>query len=416
MKYNSFVTILAAAVLCSTAFAQGGRKGSKQAAAPLPEGNGKQILESACTTCHPISMITNAGHTREDWQLVMERMMSAGAEVPQNEIATVTDYLAKNFPEGNVPPAVIVPGPARVSFKEFTAPTSGSRPHDPLATHDGYLWYTGMYANVLGRVDTKTGEIKEFRPNIEHSGPHGLVEDKDGNIWFTANSKGYIGKLDPTTSKVTEYKLPPEARDPHTPLFDRRGVLFFTVQGANKVGRLNPITGDIKLVNSPTEHSNPYGMVLDSKGTLYYCEFGAPKIASVDPETMAIHEWTLPRPDSRPRRIAITNDDQIYYSDYAEGYLGRLDTRTGAIKEWPSPSGPRSQPYGITFLNGVIWYSESAVKPNTMVRFDPKTEKFQTWVIPAGGGVVRNMMTTRDGNIVIAESALNKVGLVTIEK
>jgi virginiamycin B lyase len=65
-------------------------------------------------------------------------------------------------------------------------------------------------------------------------------------------------------------------------------------------------------------------------------------------------------------------------------------------------------------VNGVIWYSESAVKPNTMVRFDPKTEKFQTWVIPAGGGVVRNTMTTRDGNIVIAESALNKVGLVTI--
>ena len=59
---------------------------------------------------------------------------------------------------------------------------------------------------------------------------------------------------------------------------------------------------------------------------------------------------------------------------------------------------------------------ESAVKPNTMVRFDPKTEKFQTWPIPAGGGVVRNMMTTRDGNIVIAESALNIVGLVEIGK
>jgi virginiamycin B lyase len=56
------------------------------------------------------------------------------------------------------------------------------------------------------------------------------------------------------------------------------------------------------------------------------------------------------------------------------------------------------------------------VKPNTLVRFDPKTEKFQSWAIPAGGGVVRNMMTTRDGNIVIAESALNIVGLVEIGK
>ena len=86
------------------------------------------------------------------------------------------------------------------------------------------------------------------------------------------------------------------------------------------------------------------------------------------------------------------------------------------MKDWPSPGGPTSQPYGITFLNGVIWYSESAVKPNTLVRFDPKTEKFQTWVIPAGGGVVRNMMATRDGDLVIAESALNKVALVSIAK
>ena len=198
------------------------------------------------------------------------------------------DYLAKSFPEGDVPKAVIIPGAVKVTFKEWTVPTVGSRPHDPLATHDGYIWYTGQYANVLGRIDPKTGEIKEFRPPTQGSGPHGLVEDKDGKIWFTANSKGYIGKLDPKNGEFFEYKLPADARDPHTPLFDPKGVLWFTVQNANKVGRLNPATGDIKLVDSPTKPSNPYGMVVDTKGTPYYCEFGAPKIAAIDPDTMAI--------------------------------------------------------------------------------------------------------------------------------
>jgi len=51
-------------------------------------------------------------------------------------------------------------------------------------------------------------------------------------------------------------------------------------------------------------------------------------------------------------------DDVIYYADYSRGYLGRLDTKTGAIKEWPSPGGPKSQPYGITFADGAIWYSD----------------------------------------------------------
>jgi virginiamycin B lyase len=130
---------------------------------------------------------------------------------------------------------------------------------------------------------------------------------------------------------------------------------------------------------------------------------------------MAIREFVLPNVETRPRRVAITSDDVIWYSDYSRGYLGRFDPKTGKASEWPSPGGPRSQPYGITSLKDVIWYSESAVRPNTLVRFDPKTEKFQTWVIPSGGGVVRNMMTTADGNLVMACSAVNRVALVQIQ-
>jgi virginiamycin B lyase len=403
-------TTLFALIFFTAVLAQG------QTTKPLPAGNGKDIVATACTACHAITLITDGGHTPADWKLLVERMVAAGAEVPKDQIPVVTAYLTKNFPEGDVPKAVLIPGPEKVTFKEWTVPTIGSRPHDPLATHDGYIWYTGQYANVLGRIDPKTGEIKEFHPPTKGSGPHGLVEDKDGKIWFTANSKGYIGKLDPKNGEFFEYKLAADARDPHTPLFDQKGILWFTVQNSNKVGRLNPATGDIKIVDSPTKPSNPYGMVVDTKGTPYYCEFGAPKIAAINPDTMAIHEWTLPHVDSRPRRIAITPDDIIYYADYSRGYLGRLDPKTGAIKEWPSPGGPKSQPYGITYLNGAIWYCESNLKPNTLARFDLKTEKFQTWAIPAGGGVVRNMMTTRDGNIVMAESALNMVALVTVGK
>src|SRR5437773_3355410 len=94
-----------------------------------------------------------------------------------------------------------------VSFAEWTVPTKGSRPHDPLAAADGAIWYTGQMANKLGRVDPKTGQVREYALKLPHSGPHGLAEDKDGNIWFTGNTAGYIGKLDPRTGNVTEYKL-----------------------------------------------------------------------------------------------------------------------------------------------------------------------------------------------------------------
>ena len=157
-------------------------------------------------------------------------------------------------------------------------------------------------------------------------------------------------------------------------------------------------------------------MVIDSKGAPWFVEFGVNKIARIDPTTMEIKEYTLPNSETRPRRVAITKDDVLWYSDYSRGYLGRFDPNTGAAREWSSPSGPQSRPYGIVALNGIIWYSESGVTPNTLVRFDPATEMFQTWVIPSGGGVVRNMMATRDGNLVLACSGRNRVALVTINR
>jgi len=88
---------------------------------------------------------------------------------------------------------------------------------------------------------------------------------------------------------------------------------------------------------------------------------------------MAIHEYTLPNADTRPRRVAIDPQDVLWYSDYARGYLGRFDPKTGSAMEWPSPGGPTSQPYAITYLKGAIWYVETAVKPNALVRFDSAT-------------------------------------------
>ncbi len=207
----------------------------------------------------------------------------------------------------------------------------------------------------------------------------GAVEPLGNNIWFTGNVGGFIGKLDPKTGLTTEYRLPDaKAKDPHTLVFDHGGTLWFTVQQANMVGRLDPKTGDVKLVSSPTPRSRPYGMAVDSKNVVYFVEFGANKIATIDGK-MAVHEYTLPDAAARQRRIAISPDDVIWYTDFARGFLGRLDPKSGKVSEWPTPSGPKSQPYGIVFAKGALWYNESNAKPNTIVRFDPKTEKFQSW-------------------------------------
>jgi virginiamycin B lyase len=199
-------------------------------------------------------------------------------------------------------------------------------------------------------------------------------------------------------------------------MFDKSGILWFTMQNANRIGRLDPKTGEIKLLTPPTPKSRPYGMAFAPNGTLFVVQFGTNSIAAVDTATMQIKEYKLPDPGARPRRVATTSDGMVWYTDYQRGYLGRLDPATGQVKEWQSPSGAKSAPYGISAIHDVIWYSESEAMPNTVVRFDPKAEKFQTWAIPGGGNIVRNTDVTKEGNFVLANSLVNTVTLVTIAK
>lgn len=380
-----------------------------------PESPSKQRFADTCGGCHDINRV-RIGYTPDGWLTVVRMMQNMNAPVPAEEWGAMTEYLIKSFPERKRPEAVIIDGPVKAQIKMWDVPTQGSRPHDPLAARDGSIWWSAQLANKLGRVDPKTGATEEYTLKSAFTGPHGLVEDKSGNIWFTGNLTGLIGKLDPKTGIVTEYPLPdPAAKDPHSLAFDQSGILWFTVQQANMIGRLDPSTGAIKLLTSPTPKSRPYGIQINAQGIPVLVEFGTNKIATIDPKTLAIKEYPLPDAAARPRRLAIGPDGMIWYSDFARGFIGKLDLATGAVKEWPSPSGPKSEPYGMVFSKGAVWYNESGAKPNTIVRFDPSTEKFQSWAIPGGGDIVRNMDVTPDGNPVMANSLTNQVGEVVIK-
>ena len=412
-------TFWIASIACALAFASAAHAQQSSPAKPgsdFPDGPGKDAVVATCGGCHAIDRL-KAGYTPQGWRTVMRMMVNFDTPLPPEQLEIVTQYLIKSFPERKRPEAKIIPGPVETAIKQWQVPTAGSRPHDPIATKDGHIWWTGQLSNRLGRLNPKTGAMTEFVLNTAHTGPHGLAEDRRGNIWYTGNHAAHIGKLDPRTGTTTTYPMPdPSVKDPHTIIFDKKGIVWFTAQQGNVIGRLDPKSGQVTLA-SPSKGSRPYGMAINSKNRLFVVLFGTNKIAEIDAnaKTIAIKEHLLPNAASRPRRLAITPDDMVWYSDYPRGKLGRLDPKTGEVKEWESPSGPQSQPYGIVWTKGALWYNESFAKPNTIVRFDPETEKFQSWAIPGGGDIVRNMDVDRDGNPVTANSLTNEVGLVRIK-
>jgi virginiamycin B lyase len=390
-----------------------------QAQAPqLPDGPGKQQVESFCTGCHQVNMITgSSGYTREHWLELTSTMIDLSS-VPDDR-AAVTQYLATHFPPNTKKAAKLIPGPVQITFKEWQTPTLGNRSRDPVQGPDGLIWWAGQWGNMVGSINPATGEMKEY-PLPANAKPHTVEPDSKGNIWYSGNMNGTVGYLDPKTGKVTEYKMPdPAAKDPHTMIFDRKGILWFTLQNSNMIGRLDPATGAIKLITAKTPDSKPYGIKEDADGNLWIACNGAPCLYKMDAATMDLTEVRLPTPGTTVRRLDIAGDGVIWYVNSGKGKLGRHDPKTGEIKEWDSPSGPMSHPYAIVVVDGIVWYNESGVRPDPLVRFDPKTETFQSWPVPSGGvyaGIIRHMRADKDGNLLIHQTSTNRIIRVEMQR
>lgn len=285
-------------------------------------------------------------------------------------------------------------GAQEVEITEWPVPWENTRPRDPYVDAQGKVWFVGQTGDYIAALDPKSGQFQRFELEAG-TGPHNLIVGRDGVVWYAGNRAAHIGRLDPKTGQITKYPMPdPAARDPHTLVFDRSGDIWFTVQGGNFTGKLATGTGEVRLVAVPTQRARPYGIALDSRGRPWINLLGSDKLATIDPGTMQLREISLPRQDARSRRIGVTSDDAVWYVDYAKGYLGRLDPATARIQEWPGPGGAASRPYAMAVDDrDRIWFVETGVRPNRLVGFDPKTEKFfGVTEIRSGGGTVRHMV------------------------
>lgn len=380
--------------------------GQQRAIQPLPDGPGKALVENICSSCHSVATITRAAgySTAEQWHDLFSTMI----ELPSAQANTIAAYLAEHFPEDTSRRPKLIAGDVEIDIIEWTAPTLGQRVRDPIEAPDGSIWWTGMWASLTGRLDPQTGIMEEYRLPPT-SRPHTIIPDADGNIWYTGNSNASIGKLDPVSGEVIEFKT--QARDPHSATFHPNGNLYFTAQGAGMLGRLNPATGELKEIDT---EPRPYGIKAAEDGTLWIAYNGTNKIGAMNPDTMVVKYYEIPNERTRVRRLDLDSEGIVWFVNSTQGKIGRLDPATGAIKQWDSPSGPSSHPYSLAVIDDVIWYNESGMRPDALVRFNPKSESFQSWAIPSGVGIVRNVWKTEAGNLLIHQSSSNKVGLVKI--
>ena len=64
---------------------------------PLPDGDGKQVVVRVCTVCHGAAVFSKMRINREAWQEEITAMVEKGAVGTDEDMRTVTAYLAKYF-------------------------------------------------------------------------------------------------------------------------------------------------------------------------------------------------------------------------------------------------------------------------------------------------------------------------------
>jgi virginiamycin B lyase len=67
----------------------------------LPEGEGKQLVEAQCGSCHGLEQVQAHRDNKDGWQSLVDYMVTRGMASTDAEVKTMVEYLAKSFP---IPP------------------------------------------------------------------------------------------------------------------------------------------------------------------------------------------------------------------------------------------------------------------------------------------------------------------------
>jgi virginiamycin B lyase len=403
----------------------------------LPVGDGKDLVEARCTTCHDLVRVVVKRSDHDDWDHTVHRMRArmAAAGVPDltdAEAATIADYLSSKF--GLVQPY-------DPNSRLPTALLQGKALHYRAVTYD--------------LVD-------------HHAEPHDVASDPQGNAWVSERA-GKLGKFDPHTLEFVEMKTPPGPADPDrqslgNPQIDSRGMLWVSdgpnhrwlsfdtktekfiafawpqgkgnaggnsmalapdgmiwATGGNKEARmLDPNDARFKFFVSPSAKGGyepgAYGIAVAGDGSVWWAEDAADKMARVDPKTGAVEEFKIPFDGyAFPRRMNTDANGDLWVALWNAGRLMKIDYKTKQMTIYTPPSKTGGN-YSVVVdkKNDYIWVSEHQV--DKIARFDPKTEEWVEFPLPEAESDPRRVdIDPTDANrIFFSGNTPGRVGFVEV--
>jgi streptogramin lyase len=464
----------------------------------------KKVFTNQCTGCHEPGYPLQFKYDEAGWNKVINLMkvIQGNGVVPQNAKANaiiqhsqkeLAAYLARARGPGETS-MKFKPHPrptgeaARVAWKLYDLPLNpdagisaisgvkynpnegfdwtlgttskiGQLPHDGGMGLDGNLYYTVNNPNkhvTIGKVDTKTGEVKYLKVNNTQGNAataHGLTRDAEGNFWFDVNpGRRSLGKLDVKAERITVYQTPQNM----SPL---GGAVTMDVDGKGKIWasapdgvlQFDPVSETFTQFKSTLAYNNAkgtnmtYGAAGDRDGNGWWAQMAFDTIGKADMKTGKVTEIKLPELKSEldraspadrtfyenfddrtvnrplpwsqgPRRMGTDkNGDVLWVGNSWGATLARIDTKTLETKIIPFPS-PTMQPYHIAVdqnhnVWGNLWTADE------IARYSPTDNKWTTFPLPVHGTEIRHIsLMERDGKtqVVVPVYRSSHMGVMTL--
>ena len=404
----------------------------------LPDEPGKKALFANCFACHGFEtrMAARAPHDSTEWKTLVDYMInsmhffigSVGHFTDQDE-ADVVAYLTNLFgPNAKLPPPTAMPKyqevrlppltdeALKIVYVEYDMPGPNRMPWSAFPDKDGHYYWIPYYgdANMIGRLDPKTGKVDEFQaPNQGTAAIHSAVPAQDGSVWLTEQGSNKLGRWDPATQKITEF---PDAYKPgkdglaggskHTLRVAANGEVWAT---GGPMSRFDPKTGQFTPI---PEIPSAYGIALGKdlgRDAVWFAEFTPQgEIGKIDTKTMHVTKWVVPSPKAFPRRIQVDSDGIVWFCEFVAGKLGRFDPTTERITEFTLP-GAEASPYALG-IDGQhrIWYSSEHM--DYIGRLDPATGTVTQYPTPQSENSMREFYRDDQGRMWFGSPSNNKVG------
>ncbi len=129
-------------------------------------------------------------------------------------------------------------------------------------------------------------------------------------------------------------------------------------------------------------------------------------------------EYDLPARTRQPHDVVVDSDGMAWYASFGEQILGKIDPKTGKATEYEIPRLKPKMPTGILALrldrDQNLWMGMQF--QGGIAKFDRKTEKFQTWSLPAeiNGDYVQINQVSADHDQVDGKVWLQDAGTYTV--